>query len=206
MNGLGNQRQTTMTRNLFKEVISFENLILAWKKARKGKTKNADIIKFEEDLFCNLMALHYELKFHAYKPRALQTFPLHDPKTRVILKSDFRDRVIYHAIVNIIGPLFEKSFIYDSCANQLGKGNLFAIKRFDEFARKVSRNFTAPCFVLKADVKHYFNEINHEILLKIIKRKIRNNRLLWLIQQVLANGAGLVSGGANDPKECPLAT
>ncbi|MFH1802677.1 MAG: reverse transcriptase/maturase family protein [archaeon] len=174
-----------MTRNLFNEVISFENLIIAWKKARKGKTKKSYVIKFEEELFCNLMALHYELKFYTYVPKPLVTFILRDPKTRVISKSDFRDRIIHHAIVNVLEPIFDKAFIYDSCANRTGKGNLFAIKRFELFVKKVSKNNMRLCFVLKADIKHYFQEIDHQTLLNLIKGKIRNNKLLRLIEKIV---------------------
>jgi len=73
--------------NLYAKIISLENLILAWKKARKGKTKKDYVINFEKELFCNLMALHYELKYKSYKPKELVTFVLRDPKTRVISKS-----------------------------------------------------------------------------------------------------------------------
>ncbi len=178
-------RDIKMTRNLFEEVISFENLILAWKKARKGKTKKAYVIKFEEELFCNLITLHYELKFHTYAPRPLVTFILRDPKTRKISKSDFRDRIVHHAIVNILEPIFDRTFIHDSCANRVGRGNLFAIKRFELFVRKVSENNTLHCFVFKADIKHYFQEIDHKILLNLIKRKIRNQNLLKLIKKIV---------------------
>src|SRR3990167_9861788 len=108
-------------------------------------------------------------------------------KTRKISKSDFRDRIVHHALVKIVEPIFDKTFIYDSCANRKGKGNLFALKRFDEFKRKVSRNgsilknkFNNNNFIkgycLKADIKHYFQEVNHTILLNIIKRKIKDNK------------------------------
>mgnify|MGYP001573311466 FL=1 len=126
--------------NLYKEIISFENLILAWHKARKGKTGKKYVLEFEQEIFCNLMALHYELKYQTYTPRPLKTFILRDPKTRKINKSDFRDRIVHHAIVSILEPIFDKTFIYDSCANRVGKGNLFALKRFKQFVRKVSRN------------------------------------------------------------------
>jgi retron-type reverse transcriptase len=179
----GNMGQET----LYQKIYSFDNLFLAYQKSRKGKTRKPDILKFEKDLERNLLDLQFELQTQAYKPLPLTTFSLRDPKTRVISKSDFRDRIVHHAIINVIGPIFEKSFIYDSCANQRGKGNLFAIKRFDKFTRKVSKNFTAPCFVLKADIKHYFQEVNHEILLTIIKRKISEEMLLRLITKILAN-------------------
>src|SRR3989344_5163276 len=86
----------------YEYLYSMGNLILAWRKARKGKTKKAYVIKFEKNLFCNLMALHYELKYKSYKPRELVTFILRDPKTRKISKSNFRDRIVHHAIINII--------------------------------------------------------------------------------------------------------
>jgi len=144
------------------------------------------------------MALHYELKYQTYSPRELVTFVLRDPKTRVISKSDFRDRIVHHAIVNIFEPIFEKTFIYDSCANRIGKGNLFGLKRFDKFKRKVSRNgliaknkFRDNNYVagycLKADIKHYFQEVDHEILMKIIQRKIVDSKALKLIEKINAN-------------------
>ena len=146
----------------------------------------------------NLIDLHNELKNQAYKPKPLETFVLRDPKTRTISKSDFRDRIVHHAIVNILNPIFEKIFIYDSCANRIGKGNLFALKRFDVFKRKVSRNgkiisnkFNDENYVsgycLKCDIKHYFQEVNHEVLVNIISRKIKDEKFIWLIKQILNN-------------------
>lgn len=180
--------------NLYPEIYAMKNIILAWKKARKGKTKKAYVIEFEKNLRDNLKLLHYELKHHYYKPKPLIAFILRDPKTRKISKSDFRDRIIYHAIVNVIEPIFDKTFIYDSCANRKDKGNLFALKRFNQFMRKVSRNgkingrFTnnqIRGYCLKADIKHYFQEINHEILLDIIKRKITDENFIWLAESVI---------------------
>ncbi len=165
------------------------NLILAWRKARKGKTKKDYVIEFGEDLIRNLLKLYEELKIQTYSPKPLKTFILRDPKTRKISKSEFRDRVVHHALVRIIEPIFDEGFIYDSCANRKGKGNLFAIKRFEKFVRKVSKNNASPCFVLKADIKHYFQEVDHKILLKIIKRKIKDKKVIWLIERILKNCA-----------------
>ncbi len=182
---------------LYSSLCSFDNLYLAYKRARKGKTKKDYVIEFEENLFYNLMALHYELKSRTYKPKLLKIFILRDPKTRKISKSNFRDRIVHHALCNIIEPIFDKTFIYDSCANRKGKGNLFAIKRFDKFKKKVSRNGKKlkeiddnnyVCgYVLKVDIKHYFEEIDQKILLSIVKRKIRDKDVLWLIRKILRN-------------------
>ena len=182
--------------NLYSRIISLENLFLAYKKARKGKTKKDYVIEFESDLFANLLKLHEELKGEIYFPKPLQSFSIKDPKTRKISKSDFRDRIVHHAIFKIIEPIFDKTFIYDSCANRTGKGNLFALKRFNQFVKEVSRNgklkgwfsnnqVKGYCF--KADIKHYFQEVNHRILLKMIERKVRDKNVLKLVKKILDN-------------------
>ena len=174
--------------NLYKKLCHPENLFLAYLKARKGKTQKLYVKKFEENFIVNIKNLHNELKNQTYKHNPLSTFILRDPKTRRINKSEFKDRIVHHAIVNILEPIFDSLFIYDSCANRKNKGNLLALKRFEKFVRKVSKNNTSPCFVLKADIKHYFQEINHDILLDIIKRKIRDEKVIWLICRILESG------------------
>jgi len=174
-------------KNIYKKIYFYDNLYLAYRKARRGKTKKLYVKEFEENLENNLIDLKFELMTLAYSPRPLDNFILKDPKTRKISRSHFRDRVIHHAIINIIREIFEKEFIYDSCANQIGKGNLFSIKRFEFFRRKVTNNFTSKAFCLKADIKHYFQEIDHKILLTIIKKKIQDNNFIWLIKRVFEN-------------------
>jgi len=170
------------------------NLFLAYKKARKGKTKKDYVKKFEKNLRKNLKQLQFELINLTYKPNPLKTFILRDPKTRKISKSDFRDRIVHHALINILEPIFDKTFIYDSCANRKGKGNLFAIKRFGFFKRKVTNNLKSEAFCLKADIKHYFKKVNHKILLGIIKGRIKDKRVIWLIRLIIKNFNGKIRG------------
>jgi len=174
-------------KELYSQVYNLSNLLLAWRKARKHKTKKPYVIEFEKDTIKNLFQLQNELTKQIYQPKPLITFILRDPKTRKINKSAFRDRVIHHALIRIIEPIFDKTFIYDSCANRKGKGNLFAIKRFDEFKRKVTNNLKSEAFCIKADIKHYFEEVNHKILLSIIKKKIKDEKVILLIEKILEN-------------------
>ncbi len=183
----GQYAQMKTYRNIYNKIISLRNLHEAWRRARKGKTKKDYVIEFERDLAKNLSNLHEELKSEAYFPKPLKTFILRDPKTRRISKSAFRDRIVHHALVRIIEPIFEKRFIHDSCANRIGKGNLFALRRFDKFKRKVSKNGTKEAFCLKADIKHYFDEVNHEILINMIKRNIIDEKVISLIKKILHN-------------------
>jgi RNA-directed DNA polymerase len=175
---------------LYFKITSFEHLFLAYKKSRKGKTKKRYVKEFEGNLHSNLKELNRKLKNLTYSPKPLKSFVLRDPKTRKISKSAFEDRIVHHAICNIIGPLFDKSFIFDSYANRKGKGALFAIKRFEKFERKVTRNFTSEGFCLKGDIKHYFEKVNREILINILKKKIKCEKTILLIRKILNNFGG----------------
>ena len=127
-------------RNLFAKVCDYGNLHDAFLNASSGKTKKGYVIEFEKNLNNNLYALQWELLTRTYKPHPLTTFTIRDPKTRKISASHFRDRVIHHAICNVISPIFESRFIFDTFANRKGKGTLAALKRFDCFMRKVTGN------------------------------------------------------------------
>ncbi len=152
--------------------------------------------EFEEDLANNLLQLRINLLFHSYNPKPLETFIVKDPKTRKISKSSFEDRVVHHALVRILESIFDKIFIYDSYANRKGKGTLAALKRFDVFKRKLSKNGKLnewfnnnkiKGYVLKADIKHYFETISHDILLNILKKRVKCNKTIWLIKKILDN-------------------
>ncbi|MEK6853674.1 MAG: reverse transcriptase domain-containing protein [Nanoarchaeota archaeon] len=177
------------TISLYGQVCSLENLQAAFKKARKGKTKRPDVLEFESNLMNNLRQLRADLLFHSYRPQPLTTFIIRDPKTRKINKSAFCDRIVHHALCNIIEPIYEKIFIYDSYANRKGKGTLKAVERFDEFKRKVaiphSDYITGYCF--KADLKHYFETVDHGILMQVLKRRIKDDNIMFLLKKILAN-------------------
>ncbi len=172
---------------LYDQIYSVDNLRLAWVNAKKGKGKRRYVKRFQKNLNNNLLETQKELKEEIYYPRKLKKFILRDPKTRKISKSAFKDRVVHHSLCNSIVPIFEKSFIYDSHANQIGKGSHKALERFDKFKRKVSKNNTRICYILKADIQHYFEEINHYILIRILKRKIDDERVIWLIRRIIRN-------------------
>ena len=132
-------------RNLFQNLCSYDNLLLAFQNARKGKAKKQYVVDFEQNLENNLYALQWELLTHTYKPMPLTVFTVRDPKTRRISASNFRDRVIHHAVCNIIGPIFESRFICDTFANRKGKGTLAALNRFQHFLRKVAVSGKPTC-------------------------------------------------------------
>jgi retron-type reverse transcriptase len=165
-------------KNLFESIISFQNLLLAAEKARLGKAKKHIVHRFEMDLEKNLWQLHEELKNQTYQPGAYYEFTIYDYKERKISAAPYRDRVVHHALCNIIEPLFDRTFIHDSYACRLEKGAHRAANRFTEYARKNR-------YVLKCDIRKYFPSIDHEILKAMLATKIRDARTLWLIYLII---------------------
>jgi retron-type reverse transcriptase len=170
-------------RHLFGKLCEYGNLELAFEKARKRKTKKAYVQHFEKNLSSELFRLQWELLTGTYQPAPLTTFIVRDPKTRKISASHFRDRVVHHAICNVIEPIFEPRFIHDTFANRKGKGTSGILKRFDFFKRKVG----PAGFVLKADIRHYFETVDQAVLLEILGRRIKDAQLLSLISLILEN-------------------
>lgn len=177
-------------KKLYPKICSFENLHLAFVKARRKKRHKKGVAEFEYNLERNLLKIKRELEGLNYDPSQPKKFILKEPKKRVIFVVDFKDRVVHHALCNVIEPLFERSFIFDSYACRRAKGTHRAVARLDEFKRKVSRNNSRQVYVLKADVRKYFDTIDHQILLKIISRKIKDKKTMRLIKKIVESYEG----------------
>lgn len=171
---------------MFDELCSWDNLLLAYRRASKGKRGHPNVAAFEHRLEDNLLALQRELIDHTYRPGAYASFHIHEPKRRLISAAPFRDRVIHHALCNLIEPIFERSFISDSYANRAGKGTHRALARAQQFARRFD-------YVLPCDIRQYFPSIDHAILRQALTRKIDDADVLWLVARILASGTGVLS-------------
>lgn len=165
---------------LYDQICTFDNLLKAFYKARKGKRNNLNVAAFEVNLEPELFQLLDELKNGTYQPGAYRTFYIQDPKKRMISAAPFRDRVVHHALCNIIEPIFENTLIADTFANRKNKGTHAGIRRCQSFMRRYP-------YVLKADIRKYFPSIDHDILKAIIARKIKCPRTLDLIHLIIDN-------------------
>jgi retron-type reverse transcriptase len=171
---------------MYDQLCSWQNLLLAYRRASKGKRGHPNVAGFEHRLEDNLLALQRELRDKTYRPGPYDSFRIHEPKRRLISAAPFRDRVVHHALCNIIEPVFERSFIFDSYANRVGKGTHRALDRAQQFARRHP-------YVLQCDVRQFFPSIDHELLAAILHRKVRDPDVRWLIAQILASGVGVLS-------------
>lgn len=166
-------------------LISIENLFQAWGEFRKGKSKRFDVQEFERNLEDNLFELHQKLKSKTYRHGYYKFFYVNDPKQRHIHKASVADRVVHHLLYTFLYKLFDKSFIYDSYSCRLDKGTHKGVRRLEQFARKVSQNYTADCWALKCDIKKFFASIDHEVLLQLLEKRIKDGDILWLLKQII---------------------
>ena len=167
--------------NLFPRICSFKNLYEAWKKAQKGKRFRDNVLSFNFNMEKELIRLQEELLSKTYMPGKYREFTIYERKPRKISAAPFRDRVIHHALINVIEPIFEKSFIFDSYACRIGKGTHAAVDRYSYFLLK--NNYT-----LKCDIKKYFPSIDREILKEKIRKKIKDKDCLWLTDLIIDSG------------------
>ena len=170
--------------------------MLAWGEFINGKKNKKDIQEFSLALMDNIFALHFDLANLTYKHSAYQVFSINDPKPRMIHKATVRDRLLHHAICRLLYPFFDKTFISDSFSCRTNKGTHKAIIRFRAFGQKVSQNNTKTCWILKGDIRKFFASIDHNILLGILKEHIFDQKIMWLLQEIISSfNSGKINRG-----------
>ena len=166
------------SKNLFPRICALENLYTAARKARKRKTRKENVERFELHRERFLRQLHEELLTGRYRPSGYREFRIHDPKTRLIRAAPYRDRVVHHALCNVIELPISRRFVYESFSCQKGKGTGLA----REHAR---RHTNRHRYVLKCDVRTFFHSIDHAVLLEKLGRVIGCRATLRLCARII---------------------
>lgn len=175
--------------NLFTKIVEIDNLTLAYKKARKGKTKKSFVIRFDKHAEDRIKGIRDMLINDTFKTSPYHTKWVYEPKKRLIYVLPFSpDRIVQHAIMNIAEPIWDKLLISDSYACRVGKGMHKGSKRCMEFVRKYK-------YCLKCDISKFYPSINHDTLFNIIQRKIKCPRTLELFKEIIYS----IPGGNNVP-------
>ena len=178
----------------YDDIISIENLLEAWQEFVRGKRKRKDVQEFQLHLIDNIFSLYLDLKDKTYHHGPYYAFNISDPKPRNIHKATVRDRLLHHAIYRILYPYFDKKFISDSYSCRLNKGTHKANQQFQKYFRKVSKNNTGTCWVLKCDIRKFFANINHGILLEILKKHIPDEDAINLLKTIMKSFHSMESG------------
>ncbi|MBL5768227.1 reverse transcriptase/maturase family protein [Heyndrickxia sporothermodurans] len=170
--------------NLFEQIIDYENLWNAYLNARRGKRLRGEVLEFSNNVEEHLIQIQNELIYKTYNVGRYREFYVYEPKKRLIMALPFRDRVVQWAIYQVIEPLLDKQFIKDSYACRKGMGTQKAADRLQYWMRKLERSH-GKAYALKLDMSKYFYRIDHNVLLNILKRKIKDDDLLWLLEVII---------------------
>jgi len=171
-------------RHLYSHIADFENIHAAYLKARRCKRFKPDVLEFSANLETNLLALRDGLLGKTYRTGEYYVFNVYEPKKRIVAALPFRDRVVHHALCNVIEPIWEARFIHDSYACRVGKGTHAGADRVTEFLRRAQRELE-EVYVLKLDIKSYFPSVDHDILLELLEKRIACEDTRWLIRGVV---------------------
>ena len=172
-------------KNLFDKIISPENLFSAWDAFKNDKRIKIGVQKFEYRLEENIFKLHRELQNKTYEHGRYTGFYIRDPKPRHIHKATVRDRILHHAIFSVVNPIFEPTFIQSSFSCRIGFGTHKGVKILGLMARSISGNGTKSCFALKCDVRRFFDAVDHEVLISILEKRIKDPDALWLLEKIV---------------------
>ncbi len=172
----------------FERIAEYENLCLAFHKAAKGKQDRREILLFKKDLQQNLAQLRRDILGNTLQCGQYRYFDVFEPKRRRICAAPFPDRILHHAIMNVCEPVFERFAIYDSYACRQGKGMHAAVRKAQVFSRK----FT---WFLKLDIKKYFDSIDHQILLRLIGKRVKEKRVVTVFDSIVKSYSTVAGKG-----------
>lgn len=165
--------------NLWQTFISKENFEIALHDSQLGKKKQRQVITFNKNPEENLEKIRQDVingRFHTSRYKTMIVF---EPKKRVIYKLPYNpDRIVQHAVMNILRPIMESIFIYDSYACVEGKGQMRASRRCSQFVRRNK-------YCLKCDVHHFYPSIRHDILSAMLHKKIKDDRFMGIVDDII---------------------
>lgn len=175
--------------NLFSRVVAYDNIELAYRKARKGKAWQNVVRKFDRRRHIRLKKIRKDLVTRRFQTSPYKEKIIHEPKTRTIYILPFSpDRIVQHAVMNIVEPIWDNMFIYDSYACRKGKGLHAGSLRTMQFVRKYA-------YCLKCDISKFYPSIVHDILFRLVKWKIKCPGVLWIFEKIIYS----IDGGKNVP-------
>lgn len=162
---------------------------------RRGKRRKPDVLAYERKLEDNLFLLHSNLKQGIFPDSSYEQFRINDPKPRLISKASVECRLLHHAIYRILYPAYDPTFVFDSYSCRNNKGTHKAFERVVSIARKVSKNYTGPCWALKFDIRKFFDSVDHVILFNLLSDRIADRELLHLLDEIIGSFSMKVGKG-----------
>lgn len=177
--------------NLFDKIVDYDNLYLAYIKAKRNKSRRKEVRVFEQDTEQLLKKLQQQLIDGTYRTSEYKTFTIYEPKERIIFKLPFYpDRIVHHAIMNILEPIWVSIFISHTYSCIKGRGIHKAVKDIKRDLKDVE----GTKYCLKLDIRKFYPSIDHTVLKTIIRKKIKDNKLLQLLDNIVDSTDGVPIG------------
>ena len=178
--------------SLMGRILDYENMLIAFHNAAKGKADRKDVVQFRKKLSENLLTLRMKIDTDTMIFGTYSFFTVHDPKTRNICAAAFKERVAHHALMNVCGPILDQSQIFHSYACQKDKGQHKALLKAKEWA-------AGHDFYLKMDISKFFDSIDHAILKQMLYSRIKDKKVLGILFDIVESyytfyGKGLPLG------------
>lgn len=185
--------ETVVSRNspailidIYGSMCEFSQLYVAHVFARTAKRFRWDVLLFTDRLEDELFKLRRELLQLQYYVGIYRTFYVWDPKCRLIMALPYRDRIVQWTLYKQLNPFYDKMFIEDSYACRKGKGSLRAAERLEYWMRQAERK-SDKWYYLKLDISKYFYRVDHKILLSIFARRVKDERVMFLLSRIIDN-------------------
>jgi RNA-directed DNA polymerase len=171
--------------SLFQEITATEKLFEAWFAFKKGKVNRIDVQEFARHVERNIFKLQRELISGSYRHGNYASFFIHDPKLRHIRKAYVRDRLVHQSLHTVLMRIYEPKFIHHVYSSRIGKGTHRAVDELRSMSLKASRNLTRECWSLKCDIKKFYDSVDHQVLIGILRKTIKDQKTLELIRNVI---------------------
>lgn len=178
--------------NLYEKIISLENLRLADEKARRGKLRTYGVRHHDKNREANIIALHEALRTKTFKTSEYDIFTVFEPKERLIFRLPYYpDRIVHHAIMNVLEPIWTSIFTHNTFSCIKKRGIEGCARHVDKIIKKYKGK---PLYCLKIDIKKFYPSIDHSTLKRIVRKKIKDKDLLWLLDEIIDSAEGLPIG------------
>ncbi len=174
-----------VSHNTYYKLTTKENIFRGFKEFLKGKKRKQDVINFSKNRDANLESLHREFISKTYLPGKYSQFIVRDPKTRIIHKANVIDRIVHHIVSDVLEDSYDSTFIYHSYACRKNKGTHKAVLALQKMGTKESKNNRRICWILKCDISKFFASVNHQALLEILSRRIKDQDFIELLEKII---------------------
>lgn len=171
--------------NLYAQIISVDNLRLADMKARRGKANTYGVQVHDKVREEHIQALHEALLTKTFRTSQYNVFTIYEPKERIIYRLPYYpDRIVHHAIMNVLEPIWVRTFTHNTFSCVKGRG----IQGCADYVGKIIRKYEGrPLYCLKIDIRKFYPTIKHHVLMRIVRRKIKDKDLLWLLDEIICS-------------------